>query len=281
MNSPFRKSRSAKTPLPLRPASCTATSPITTDLAAGEVDPAALREVDRLVVSGVGVTHHAGSRVGREDATKLLATESSSVCDRDHPGVDRIPYPDSTTVMHRDPRRAGRRVHERVEDRPVRDRVAAVLHTLGLAVGRGDGARIEVVAADDDRRSEVATLDELVDPLAEQRALAVTEPAHPRGKTLERHAALRQADPARQRLVLGKELEHEAVGAMDVRRVSGKRDPPEGSTALGEERTDVFGNEAWIAEGAREAGLFCLASQVIAVVERDGAAAGERDDRRA
>ena len=68
---------------------------------------------------------------------------------------------------------------------------------------------------------------------------------------------------------------------MDVRRVAGERDPAERSATLGEERTDVFGNEARIAESIREAGLLCLASQVVPVVERDRAALRERDDRRA
>ena len=52
---------------------------------------------------------------------------------------------------------------ERVEDRPVGDRVGAVAHRLGLAVRRGDRARVEVVAADDDRRLDRARADELVD----------------------------------------------------------------------------------------------------------------------
>src|SRR5207249_253605 len=47
-----------------------------------------------------------------------------SVGDDDHARVDRVADADATAVMHRDPARTCRGVHERVEDRPVRDRIA-------------------------------------------------------------------------------------------------------------------------------------------------------------
>ena len=56
----------------------------------------------------------------------------------------------------RSPSRARRRVEQRVEDRPVGDRVGAVFHAFGLAVRRRHRAGVEVVAADDDRRLQLA-----------------------------------------------------------------------------------------------------------------------------
>src|SRR3546814_4447765 len=71
----------------------------------------------------------------------------------------RIAHADPAAMMERHPGRAARGVEQRVEERPVADRVAAVLHRLGFAVGRGDRARIEMVAADDDKigRAHVLT----------------------------------------------------------------------------------------------------------------------------
>ena len=65
-------------------------------------------------------------------------------------------HADAAAVMQRHPGGARGGVEQRVEQRPVGDRVGAVLHRFGLAVGRGDRAGIEMVAADDDRRLQLA-----------------------------------------------------------------------------------------------------------------------------
>ena len=52
--------------------------------------------------------------------------------------VERVADADSAPVMDRDPGRAGRCVHQGIEDRPVGDRVAAVAHAFRLAEGRRD-----------------------------------------------------------------------------------------------------------------------------------------------
>ena len=66
--------------------------------------------------------------------------------------MNRIADPDTAAVMDRHPRGAGRGVQQRIQDRPIRDRIAAVAHVLGLAVGRRDRSGVEMIAADDDRR---------------------------------------------------------------------------------------------------------------------------------
>jgi hypothetical protein len=53
-----------------------------------------------------------------------------------------------------------------------------------------------VVAADHERRPDLAARDELVEREAEARALAVAQPADARGQALERDALARQLDPA-------------------------------------------------------------------------------------
>ena len=75
-----------------------------------------------------------------------------AVGDDDHAGVNRVPDADAAAVVQRHPAGAAGGVEHRVEQRPVGDRVGAVLHRLGLAVGRSDRAGIEMVPADDERR---------------------------------------------------------------------------------------------------------------------------------
>ena len=71
-------------------------------------------------------------------------------------------------------------VEQRVQDRPVGDAVGAVEHALGLAHGRGDRARVEVVARERDRARDAAARDRVVDEQAELAAVAVAEPADAR-----------------------------------------------------------------------------------------------------
>src|SRR5206468_12170037 len=134
-------------------------------------------------------------------------------------------------------------------------------------------------ASDDDGRADLAAGHQVVDTLAELSALAVAEPAHARGQSLERHALAREAYPPRESSVLGKELEHELVGAPDVGFISGERDPAERTASLGEERADVRRHESRIAERIRVPRGAGFAPQVVPVVESDRAPRGERHDR--
>ena len=67
------------------------------------------------------------------------------------PGVLRIADADSAAVVDVNPRRAARRIHQRVEQWPVGDRIGH-RHRLGLPVRRCDRAGVQMIAADDDRR---------------------------------------------------------------------------------------------------------------------------------
>ncbi len=60
--------------------------------------------------------------------------------------------PDSHTaaMMHADPARAPDGVQHCIQDRPIGDGVAPVLHFFCLAVRRSDATAIQMVAADDD-----------------------------------------------------------------------------------------------------------------------------------
>ena len=155
-----------------------------------------------------------------------------SVGHDDHAGVDRVADADAAPVVHAHPVRAGRRVDQRVEDRPVGDRVGTVEHRLGLAVRARDASGIEVVSADHDGCADRPARDELVEALAGEVALAVPEPADARRQPLERDLLARELQPPLQPFVLGEELGHGGVGRGDVGGVARERRPAERPLAL-------------------------------------------------
>ena len=145
-----------------------------------------------------------------------------------------------------------------VQERPVGDGVRAVLHRLGLAVGRRDRAAVEVVAADDDRRGDLAARARAsLNASAGLRALAVAEPADARGQALELRRARRAMRIQRASARSSREeLEHDPVGDGDVLRIAGERDPAERALALAEERPDVLrARSPRMPKASREAGL--------------------------
>ena len=123
---------------------------------AGQVEPVLLGAVDGDVVAGIGVAHDAGRRVVPQHALEAPGRLRRAVGDDDHAGMLREAHADAAAMVQRHPGRARRGVEQRVEQRPVGHGVGAVPHRLGLAVGRGDRAGIEMVAADDDRRLQLA-----------------------------------------------------------------------------------------------------------------------------
>src|SRR5262245_27076843 len=145
-----------------------------------QLDAGPLRGRARIVISGVRVPRDADTGVVGEHALEADPHLRRSVGDDDLARVQRVADADAAAVMERDPRRAARAVEHRVEDRPVRDRIGAVLHLLRLAERRRDAAGVEMVAPDDDRRRDVALGDEVVERDAELRALALAEPADTR-----------------------------------------------------------------------------------------------------
>ena len=163
----------------------------------------------------------------------------------------------------------GRRVQQRVEDRPVGDRVRPVAHALCLPERRGHRARVQVVAPDDDRGSQLTRRHHLVDAQPCLRALAVAEPADPGRQALERHLLLGQAQPSGQAGIFGEELHQGGIGLQDVIRIARQGGPAEGALALAEEGADEGRHEAGEVEGIGHPGFMRLLADVVAVVEDD------------
>src|ERR1044072_8851841 len=237
------------------------------------------RRLFGLFVVRIHLARDAEAGVVGEHAVETLRRFRCAVGDRDLTGVERVADADTAAVMERDPRGSARRVEERVQDRPVGDGVRAVAHAFGLAEGRSDRARVEVVAADGDGRLEFATTDEFVDGLAHLRALASAQPADTRGEPLKLPALARKPHPALQRLVFGEEFEREVVCASYVFGRARERDPAERAFALAEERTNVFGNEAGDLEGVSASRVEGELAYVVAVVEGDRAPTLKREHR--
>src|SRR5215218_3517427 len=181
--------------------------------------------------------------------------------------------------MDRDPARPAGDVQHGVQDRPVGDGVGAVLHRLGLAVRRGDAARVEVVPPDDDGGRYGPVCDELVEAEAGPVPLASSEPADARGEALEVDLLPCFGDPTPQTLIIGEQIDNGVVGRRYVRLLARERGPPEGPLALAEERPDVGPNESRIAVCAIEASELRLPAQRVAVVEDLGAPFLEADHR--
>src|SRR5207245_8229428 len=128
-------------------------------------------------------------------ALEALGGRWRAVSDDDLAGMQRIPDPHTAAVMERDPRCAGGRIEQCIEDRPIRDRIEAVPHPLRLAKWRCDRPRVEMVSADDDRSRQLAPSHQRVQRAAEPGTLPLPQPANAGRESLERDALLRHRDP--------------------------------------------------------------------------------------
>src|SRR5579884_2519947 len=101
-----------------------------------------------------------------------------------------------------------------------------------------------MIAADDDRRFELAACHQFVEAQSRFCAVAESKPADARGQTLERNTLLRHCNPASQRRILRKEFEQLVVTALDVRRIAGERGKAERPAAFAKQRTNERGHKA-------------------------------------
>src|SRR5438093_3869813 len=242
-------------------------------------DPSVVREADGLRIPCVGVTHDAEPRIRREDPLDAPLGLRSAVAHQEGARVRRVPDPDAAAVVDGDEVRARRGVQQRIEDRPVRDRIGAVPHPLRLPIWGGDGACIEMVARDDDGPAELLVPHHPVDDRPEPSPLTVPEPAHSRRQALPRNELLREFDPSYERRVVLEFPGHDLVGPEDVVRIPRDRDPPEGATPLAEHRADEQGDEALEIEGVRHARLERVPADVVPVLEHDRPALLEPEHR--
>src|SRR5262245_35549899 len=110
----------------------------------------------------------------------------------------RVTHADTAAVMERNPRRPARRAQQRVEQRPIGNRIRTILHAFGFAIRTRDRAGVEMIATNDDRRLELTRRDHFIERKAEPMPLSQTDPADARGQPLETDALARHVEPAMQ-----------------------------------------------------------------------------------
>src|SRR5215831_15284849 len=103
---------------------------------------------------------HAG--VCRQYALEPARGLGGSIGHDHHSRVQAHPDSHATAVVESHPARTGGGIHQRIEEREVGDGVGAVSHRLGLSMGRGDAAAIEMIATDHDGGSYLSGSNEVV-----------------------------------------------------------------------------------------------------------------------
>src|SRR5699024_10433605 len=105
-------------------------------------------------------------------------------------------YSHSPTVVNRYPTCPGGGVHQGVEQRPISNSIRAVRHPLGFPIGRGNTARIQVIATDHHRSTKLTTSHHFVEAQSGKMPFTVAEPTDPSGQSLERDPFTSQPNPA-------------------------------------------------------------------------------------
>jgi hypothetical protein len=77
-----------------------------------------------------------------------------------------------------------------------------------------------MIAADHDRRFDPAGPNQVIDPLAELRALAVPEPAYAGRQTLKSHFGAGKINPSLQYGIVREQGQYKCVGRVDVAGVA-------------------------------------------------------------
>src|SRR3546814_16730601 len=119
--------------------------------------PALCRYIGDEVVARRRMTHGGVAGIVPEDTSGPPLRIVGSVGDDYHAAMLRIAHASAAAMVERYPGGAGCGVEEGVEKRPVGNGVGSGLHSLGIAIGAGDRAAVEVVAADDDWRLQLAS----------------------------------------------------------------------------------------------------------------------------
>src|SRR6185295_5486704 len=128
-----------------------------------------------------------------------------------------------------------------------------VLHALGLAIGRGDAAAVEMVATDHDRRGDLAAAYHLVEREAEAVTLPEPDPANPRWQALEGDPLASHVEPTVEMQIVGDQFLHLGVGAVDVLGIAAECRPAEWPDAAAEERANIGWHKAGKVEGVGDA----------------------------
>ena len=98
----------------------------------------------------------------------------------------------------------------------------------------GHGTGIQVITPDHDRRRQLAGGDHLIERQPEPVPVAQSHPADARRQALEFDALRRHVEPVVQVPIVGQQLFHLGVGALDIARVTRQRRPAKRANAAAE-----------------------------------------------
>src|ERR1043166_5695488 len=104
---------------------------------------------------------------------------------------------DSAAIVDRDPGRSGGGIHQRVQQWPIGNGIAAIDHSFCLAVRRSHRTGVQMIPADYNWRLNFAALYQLVHGQTEFGALPVAEPTNASRQSLKVNPLLGQLHPAR------------------------------------------------------------------------------------
>ena len=110
------------------------------------------RAVQRDLVPGIGVAHHPGRRIVPEHVCQPPVSIRTAIAADHHARMLRKPHADTTAMVQRYPGGTAGDIQHRIEQRPVADGIRTILHRLCFAVGRGNGAAVQMIAPDHHRR---------------------------------------------------------------------------------------------------------------------------------
>ena len=127
-----------------------------------------------------------------------------------------------------------------------------------------------MIAAYYDRRFQFAFCHQVVQPLAEKRALPVTQPTDTCRQSLESYMFARQIDPAVQNLVFREKFQHEFIATVNIAGFPGERHPAKRSAPFAKEGSDVGWDKTRKRVCILHAVLECHGADVIPVVEGNG-----------
>ncbi len=221
---------------------------------ARQIEPLLSRAVDRLLVAGIGVAHHAGGGIVPQHA--LDAPRAPPACRR-----TRSPCRRAANSPCR------RRRRDAATPRSRRDAQLSSALSSGQSETASEPSRIAsvsrlgVATEPESRWSRPMTIGAFSSPRAtislnaSPSAVAVAEPdpADARRQALEADALARHVEPVVQMRVVGHQLLHLGVGLVDVLGIARQRRPAERPDAAAEQRPDVGGHEAGKVEGVAHA----------------------------
>src|SRR5262249_28806970 len=136
------------------------------------------------------------ARIGCKHAFDALGHHLRTIGHGDLPSMQRVTNAHTATIVNGNPRCPRGCVQHRIQQRPVSNCIAAVSHALGLAEWRSNGAAVEVIAPNHDRRLDLSLLDQIIHRESELSPLAVPEPADSGWQSLKLDLLLSKFNPA-------------------------------------------------------------------------------------